>query len=536
MNLRIKYYILIFVVFIFIHVPNEAFPQIGVNVYEDTVYDYLDKLAAKKCIRNYNSNQKPLSKYSVAYLIIDAEKRCLDPLVENNLAHIVRELKKKFVYEINVIRDKKTHVFNYRAIEKANIYYTATDEPEELMFDNNLSQTSGTVQPLLSYKEGRHFRGYSNLYFNTVHWMEVTPFFAAYIQPDFYATSGNNPKAGPDFHRLYLKTGYKNFEFQAGRDTLIWGPAKNNLLFSGNARNLDMIRLTSVEPFKFPWVFKHLGDWQMTAFFSWLGMDYSPSNAILSGYRIDWQPLFWLDLAFNHSVIMGGSGAKDPSVGTAIGEFIGFIFDSGNNKASSNHEMGADIIVTIPTFAGMKAYVQMILDDRNCETDLFFHSDSSWIGGVYFPSILKDSKLSLRAEFIATGHRAYRHYFYTDGFSLDGKFFGYDSGSDTYSAVLISKYIFNIDEYIGGSFRYLQRSGNSYTTAWGSGGMEKISVLTSRPSEKHFLMKIFGKKRLNNFLSIYGETGLDIVRDVQFVENNSKTDFSAQVGFQIDNF
>lgn len=508
-----------------------SFADVDVNVYDDVVYLYLDKLAASRLIKAYSPNQRPLTRFAVAKLVHEAQTRCQEECAVGD-ERIIRELTGKFSRNLDLIDNSKTRGVDFVPIREVNLSWTATNQPESPMPANGLGATGGTVQPLMSYKNGQHYLKYANFYLDSSHYINATPYFSAYIQPQAYVVSGSDPYAWLWLWRGYVKTGVGNFEFQVGRDDVKWGPGEESLMFSDNFKGLDMIRLSTPHTFRLPWIFKHLGQWRFTTFFAMLGKGYSNPYTILSAYRFDWQPVYWLDFGFDHAVMMGGRGAADPTPIQAIDEYIGVFSSSGTGNASSNHIMGADITVRIPPLLGMEVYGKLLLEDTQKEYYYMLVNDASWLAGVNFSKLEPSRKWSARTEFVYTGQYAYRHSFYAGGWSLDGKFIGYDAGSDTYSVTSSLRHQFNFDEFVMGSFRYLYRSSNTYITNTDStGDATGISITTNGPKEQHFLLKVSGAKRITKWLNVYGDAGLDRVINRGFNPNSSAVNFVTQVKF-----
>lgn len=505
--------------------------DVDVNVYDDVVYLYLDKLAASSLIKTYSPNQRPLTRFAIAKLVNEAHARCQDTCTTGDKG-IIDTLSEKFSRNLDLIQNSKTRRLDLVPINQINVSWTATNQTESPMPNNGLGSTGGTVQPLLSYNYGQHYLGSPNFYLDTSHYISATPYFSAYLQPQFYTVGGSDPYAHLWLWRAYVKAGIGNFEFQVGRDDVKWGPGEESLMFGTNFKGLDMIRLSTPSTFRLPWVFKHLGQWRFTTFFALLGNDFNNPYTVLSAYRIDWQPAYWLDLGFDSAVMMGGRGAVDPTPSEAIREYITLFSSSGTGRASSNHIMGADFTVRIPKLAGVEFYGKLLLEDTQAEKYYMLVNDASWLAGLYFPKLDPSRKWSLRTEFVYTGQYAYRHGFYTSGWSLDRKFMGYDAGSDTYSVTAKLRHQFNFDEFIMGSFRYLYQSSNTYTTnVNASGNATGISTLTNGPKEQHYLFKISGAKRLTKWLNIYADAGLDRVINRGFQLNSNAVNFSTQVKF-----
>jgi len=275
---------------------------------------------------------------------------------------------------------------------------------------------------------------------------------------------------------------------------------------------------------------RHAGHFRGTAFVSWLGDDYGRSGATLSGYRLDYSPLRWVNIGFDHAVFLGGEGAKAPDFGTAVGSFIGFLSPTVNDRANSNHLMGMDATFRVPKAMGMELYGKMLLEDTQAEQKYMIRSDAAWLWGVHFPKFNGAEKLSLRAELVYSGQFPYRHGFYTDGFALDGKFLGYDAGSDTWSGAVTSRYQFNLREFVQLRVRRLERMGDRYRMVYNSEGNNiDIEKVLNRPDEGRTLLRLGGQKTLSGPLHLYAEAGLDTKRNAGFIEAGSENDFAFQL-------
>ncbi len=499
----------------------QTFAAVDVNVYEDAVYVCLDKLHAGGLLKSYMPDQRPLTRHAVAKLAAEARRNAGEG---SPFESIIGELERK--YSDALLRKS----FEFIPLDSFSLSYTATDQKESPVSDNGLGDASGLVQPLLSYNHGDRFGRNSNIYSRSVHKISVGPHFAAYLQPKYFARSGEDADGGIGLHRGYVKVGFKNLEVQAGRDDLRWGPGENGLLFSGNARPLDMIKVSSPEPFRFPGVFKRLGPFRATAFFSWLGGGYHPSHATLSGYRIDYSPFRWWSIGFDHAVFLWGDETQAPDFKTAMRSFIGFISDSAKDRASSNHLMGMDATLRIPQAMGMEIYAKALLEDTQAERAYMLKNDANWLGGLYIPKISGLERLSLRGEYIYTGQFSYRHGIYKDGFAVDGRFIGYDAGPDTHSGSFSSRYQFNLDEFIKIDLRFLQRSQDRYILLFSpSGNNNGIAKDIDSPDERNFIIRMGGQKKLSKMVSLYAEIGYDRKRNADFADDRTANDFSFQI-------
>jgi hypothetical protein len=517
--------LLVFVLFL---MSSELFAGVDVNVYDNAVYSYLDKLYAGGLIRTYMPNQRPLTRHVVATLIKEATQNMKEG---EPLKSIISELEKEFS---DALSDKP---ISFVPLDSFSLSYTATNQKESPVPENGLGPTSGRVQPLLSYNDGDHFDKNANFYSYSSHRVRATPYFAAYLQPKYFVRSGEQDDGGIGLYRGYIKAGFKNFEVLVGRDDLIWGPGENALFFSGNARALDMVKVSSPSPFRLPGALKHLGHFNATAFFSWLGDDYHPKNSTLSGYRLDYSPFKWWNLGFDHAVFLGGDGAVGPDARAVFYNFIGFLSAKENDRADTNHLIGADTNFRIRQAMGMELYAKVLLEDTQAERRYMLKNDASWLGGIYFPKINGLENLSVRGEFIYTGQFAYAHGIYQDGFAVDNKFIGYDAGQDAVSGFLSSTYQFNLDEFIKIEYRYLRRSNDHYRSLFSpSGNNNGIARDIDRPEEGSSIIKFGGQKKLSKIANLYAEAGYDRKSNADFIKNLSGNDFSFRIGFALHPF
>jgi hypothetical protein len=515
-----------------------AFAGANVNVYDDAVYLYLDKLRAAGLIRTYMPNQRPLSRETVTRLIAEARRNAAGNIAgDSELNGIILELEREFP------RNTGGNTFSFTPLDSFSFLFTATNQEASATPNNRLGRTSGLVQPLLSYTGGDHFDKYANAYFSTAHKIQASPFFSAYLQPKFYAKQGSD-NGGVGLYRGYAKARFGNTEILAGRDDLRWGPGENALMFSGNARALDMIKFSSPEPFRFPGVFRHLGYFRGTAFFSWLRNDFNPAGTQLTGYRLDYSPFSWVDIGFDHVVFFGGEGLESPGFRQGLAYFVGFLVSSGLDDKPTNHLIGPDMTLRIPKAMGMELYGKITFEDTQAQRRYMLESCVAYLAGIYLPKVRGLERLSLRTEFNYTGQYLYRHGQYIDGFTLNNKFMGYDAGSDTYSGTFTARHQFNLNEFVKLDLRYLRRSADQYR--WvvdpnrpprGNDSYYNIGIerTLSLPKETHFIIRVGGRKKLSENVNLFTEAGYDRRRNVEFTNGKSAHEFSLRVGLAFRN-
>lgn len=114
---------------------------------------------------------------------------------------------------------------------------------------------------------------------------QIGDFFSLYLHPEALLDEGTGQG------RLVegsLKLTFKNIELEVGRDSPWWGPGFHGaVLFSNNTRPLDLVKLSSAEPFLPPSFLKFLGPTKVTFFLARLEEERDFPRAQLAGLRLN---------------------------------------------------------------------------------------------------------------------------------------------------------------------------------------------------------------------------------------------------------
>ena len=79
---------------ILLRISSFAFAGVDVNVYDDVVYLYLDKLYAAGLLKVYLPNQRPLARNVIASLVLEARKNV--GAADGSMELIIHELEQDF--------------------------------------------------------------------------------------------------------------------------------------------------------------------------------------------------------------------------------------------------------------------------------------------------------------------------------------------------------------------------------------------------------------------------------------------------------
>ena len=233
-------------------------------------------------------------------------------------------------------------------------------------------------------------------------WATFWRHLALYVEPELVLRT--DPISGDivdvDLHKGYLKADYANLELALGRDTLWWGPAsQGDLVLSNNAPPLELLELSTPLPFRLPWFYHELGEWQVAYFVARLEADRVIPHTLLSGLRLTLQPVSFLQFGFTNAFQAFGEGG----VSLAPLDFVSkhFIPALDDDEDSVNGVVAYDMVLSLPFVRDMtflksvKFYWQRGNDNVR---------DVSGIlgGGNILGGVIDGGRWDLRVEFAET--------------------------------------------------------------------------------------------------------------------------------------
>ncbi len=532
---------------------NFADTQVSVNVpIEDPVYHDLDKLIGQGLIESVIVGQRPYSRKEIARLIEQALKNLERHKNKNQDSYATRwtyteeildRLQKEFKEEL-VARGTlsgKTPAYSLHLLEKVDFeLLTAFSPYEALTPDTLVGGIDAQINPLLQYRQGRHLMNGGNLSIETARWARFGNHFALYAKPRFLIAF--SPEDEPnDIHLLaqnaYAKFYLGNFELEVGRDFLQWGQSPHGgLLLSGNARGLDMIKISNDSPVYLPWIFKYLGPSKFTFFFSNLGPEQDHKYAYLLGYKLSFEPVSFFEFGLelmNHS---GGEGSPHASFGERVADVFPIIdsFITSKDFQISNKLAGMDFRLRIPPARNLELYGEMVFDDIDLgRLKSMFWEDAGYNLGLYLPRLTEDGRTDLRFEFHHTGLRYYRHSQFLSGVTLNRNLIGDALGPDANGFYVDTTWDVNRNNLIGlhGAFEF--RDNDTYLTHGEPDfGFE---ITTDNPTEGRYRIQTDWTHRFGNYpLSTKIELGYERVQNFNFANGHNRNNFVGALSFHFD--
>ncbi len=266
---------------------------------------------------------------------------------------------------------------------------------------------------------------------------------AFYTRPEFRAAFGDSDQE-VELVEGYGKAMAGPVEFELGRDSLWWGPARRaSMIMSNNARPFDMVKVSNPQPVQLPWIFSILGPFKAAWFLTELEEHRDFPHAKLSGMRINFKPHPLVEIGASRVMIFGGSG--QPRV-----DFIDY-----TRMVFTTYELYEN-----NQLASIDGSVRIPLDDSRLLRSVKFYVDaagedttgalpSKWgeILGVQLSDLFRTGRTDLRFEYAddhVQGHPGvfYSHYVYTSGYTYEGRVIGHYMGTESRDlSVLLSHYV-----------------------------------------------------------------------------------------------
>ncbi len=469
-----------------------------------------------------------------------ARKHYIDAL----LAKLTKEFKEELI-ERGVLPGNSPTIIGHglEDVRFDTIYMSSA--PLTILYDNGVGDVSATVTPLNHYNSGRHAIDGFQQSFEFISRFKLSKFFAFRVQPRIEANIWSNSRDSEN--KMLLQEGYGVVQvgdaaLTFGRMGIVYGPGTHgSLILTDNARPLDQIQISTPSPFRFPWIFKHLGQWRISLFGANLGPESYLKYTWLTGYRLSYMPVRYLELGFGNSTMMGGDGSPYLSSLDIFGEFFGFR-PAGTTPTSpnkTNHLMEATVTARIPPLWGATIYGSLLNDDKRDTLERFFVDGSSYLGGLYLPRINPSGTADLRLEFRRMCAISYRHILYLDGYTLDHLYIGDALGSDALGFHANLNYDLSNKILLSAFFDWELRRSNMHVLTMEPDGTYGDTVVTQRgPADERYRGVLRARFQSKHYYKLYTSFGYERVLNEQYQAGVDKNNwlFSVLIKFDLDRY
>jgi hypothetical protein len=188
-----------------------------------------------------------------------------------------------------------------------------------------------------------------------------------------------------------------------------------------------MVRVSTENPWRLPWVFRYAGLLRGTAFVADLGPRQNFPHAKIAAYKLSSQVTSYFELGVAVLVQEGGRGAPRASFKDRLFDFVPVLKYTLPDHAEqfSNKFAGFESRFRIPMLHNMQLYTEHYFDDmdpRRWRSTLW--EDGGHLAGVSLAQLGPQGALSATAEFHHTGLRYYRHATFASGVTFNRTLLG----------------------------------------------------------------------------------------------------------------
>jgi len=400
---------------------DRAFALASNNIPLDSpIYLYLEKLSGFGIVTSNVQGIRPFSKSEAARLILEAESNLAG--INNDDARafasgILDRLRELIPREVSLRnKQEKAPTFDYNPFSSARIRYVYLDgvprSYERPVYDpggdgvfgigaglrpdnpypSPVKQHGTEGTPLLGNNEGIRYRKGSNAEQRFTGEAYVRNFASALVEP-FFLYSVEDQVTQVRLNKGYLKIGSGGLELEIGRDSNWFGPGyRTAITLSDNARNFDLVKLSSPEPLDIGWVKRYLGRVKYAFIFS--RFDSTVTDGIhrqpyFLATKLAIKPVDTVEFGINIGRQQGGPGVNN-SLGNWFRGLVG-----GTNNDNSNSVAGLDLRLRLPFLRNTEIYGEYSGED----TASFWPIVESYVAGVFIPCLTADGKNDLLFEY-----------------------------------------------------------------------------------------------------------------------------------------
>jgi hypothetical protein len=501
---------------------------------DSPIYLYLEKLAGLGLISGDLKGLRPYSKAEAARIVLEAEKN-LD-LVDGEALYfaeaIIKRMHDLIPRELSLYREpEQCQWLDFNPTAHARLRYVYLDgiprnferpvmlkggakvfgfiggnlrrHPDEIV---HKSGTEGT--PLLENNEGVIYNRGHNGEFRLGMEAFLTSRIAMEAEPVFLDVPDNKDDGRSTrffLNKGYIKLGGGGLELEVGRDANWFGPGyRGTVTLTNNAKNFDLIKLSSPEPLDVGWVKRYLGSFKYSFIFSRFdetGTGDDQRRPYFIGVKLALKPKSWFEIGGNFGRQEGGPGL---SGSTSIPDFI---FGGGDTN-KSNSIAGLDLRFRIPWLRNTEIYGEFAGEDSAS----FWPILESYVAGVYIPRLTLSGKDDFRFEYF-WGHA----YLYSDGKFPNGYTYhnmtpGHSQGGAAQEFFFRYSHWFSPRNNLALEYFYTVR-GSVGRVSLNSAGEVVENGGTRQSKEKKDAVRVFWN------LPLYGDTDLNLMYGWEDIHN-----------------
>ncbi len=410
-------------------------------------YDAIDKLIGEGLIDSSMMSTKPVSRFEMARHIAAADVKFQELKIQNEIiSGILDRLKKEFEPELSTIgaADGKPILDYAKPVEDPYIKYVYAKEK------TTIENTRGD-----RIDEGSNLRAGFDAR------AQVFDIVAFYAHPEYTLSEDNQDI---DLIEGYGKLALGKVEFEAGKDSMWWGPGYHgSLLMTNNIQPFPMLKLSNPSPVALPWILEALGPTKIVWFLSQLEEDRPVPRPLLTGMRIEFKPHPAVELGASRTMLFGGEGRPTYSFYDYFKALTGRNESLSGNK--DNDQLGGfDVAVTLPMNWLMPVKSVKLYTDWTGEDEAHL-APAKWgyLFGIKFFDILNTGKTDFIIEYANDHVPNFPNVFYTHpvfdpGYFYKGQVIGHFMGTDSEDLFFRLIHYLNKDLILGLQYDWLRHN------------------------------------------------------------------------------
>ena len=386
---------------------------------DSPVYLYLEKLTGFGLITSDVKGLKPFSKTEAGRLVLEAERNLstANEAAPGFVTELIRRIRESIPREVFLLENPATQppLFDYNPVSSLSLRYVYLDgaprDYNRISWDPAHQSAFGFIggdlrplgnggpvrntgtegTPLFENNNGIVYRPGSS---GELRWSAEGYFSTkatALLEPVVLAT-GNNAKIL--LNRGYIKLGGGGLELEVGRDENWFGPGyRGTTTLTNNARNFDLIKISSPEPVDTAWVRRWLGGVKYSLIAS--RFDETDIGSIdnrrpyFIGFKLAVKPTEWFEYGANVVRQQGGPGFKTPA--TLKDEIFG-----GGDTNHNNTIAGLDLRFRVSQLRNTEFYVEYSGEDN---AGGVWPIVESYVAGFFVPCLTSSCRDDFRFEY-----------------------------------------------------------------------------------------------------------------------------------------
>jgi len=428
-NMRIPNLRITLIIFFIVNFVSLSYAYVNIPL-DSSFYTDIDILISQGLIKSSISSTRPFTRDEAGRLLAEAVDYSKIDTISSSLSNVLNRMVEDYEEEISEARIRGSAPGTFiKPLDEFSMHYNFLNGPFS-MFNN----------------EGIHSFDGSNAIIQFQSRARLWKAFSFYIQPLYiynqkYQSIEGNDETEFIIHKGYVKFTIDNFEIEWGKDSLWWGPGYHGaLLISNNARPFEMIKISNPRATLLPWIFRYLGPFRYTLFYSTLNdkaISEHPPNSELFGARLDFKPHPLFEVGLSYLAHFGGDRPGIENLD--LSDYLYILFSSGNrngDKRDSNKEFAVDIALTLPNLATILpvAHSLKLYAEWGGEDEATLPYKEAYLVGMVFNDIFLAKGLQLRAEYADLSPKSCPGAWYRHGWwamKYHGRVFGHHAGTDS---------------------------------------------------------------------------------------------------------